>query len=92
VIFSHGKLTGGSLFTEKTAVEHDKPVIHLDMETVSVEEAAGLLRGSVQENGVEVLNVAGSRGSKDSEIYGKVFGVMERCIVGCGYVVCDTEK
>ena len=84
VIFSHGKLTGGSLFTEKKAVEHGKPVIHLDMAKVSVEEAAGLLRDFIRENGVEILNVAGSRGSKDPEIYGKTFRVMEGCIVVCG--------
>ncbi len=31
VIFSQGKLTGGSLLTEKKAVEHGKPVLHLDI-------------------------------------------------------------
>ncbi len=84
VIFSHGKLTGGSLLTQKKAVEHGKPVIHLDIGEVTVEEAADLLMGFIQENGVEILNVAGSRGSKDPEIYGKTYGVMERCIVEIG--------
>jgi hypothetical protein len=84
VIFTHGKLTGGSLLTQKKAVEHGKPVIHLDMDEITVEDAAGLLRVFIQENGVEILNVAGSRGSKDPEIYGKVFGVMEGSIVGLG--------
>ena len=81
VIFSHGKLTGGSLLTQKKAIEHGKPVIHLDMDEVTVEEAAGLLREFIQENGIEILNVAGSRGSKDPEIYGKTFSVVERCIM-----------
>ena len=80
VIFTHGKLTGGSLLTQKKAGEHGKPLIHLDMDKVSVEEAADLLRSFLQENGIEILNVAGSRGSKDPEIYSKVFGVMEECI------------
>jgi hypothetical protein len=80
VIFSHGKLTGGSLLTQKKAVEHGKPVIHLDMGEVTVEEAADLLKGFILENGVEILNVAGSRGSKAPEIYRKTFGVVERIV------------
>ena len=37
VIFTHGKLTGGSLLTRKKAVEHGKPVIHRDMNKLSVD-------------------------------------------------------
>lgn len=73
VIFTHGKITGGSLLTQKKAIEYGKPVLHLDMGDVSVEEAADLLKEFIRENGVEILNVAGSRGSKDPEIYGKTF-------------------
>jgi hypothetical protein len=84
VIFSHGKLTGGSLLTQEKAVEHGKPLIHLDMGKITVEEAADLLKNFIQANGVEILNVAGSRGSKDPEIYGKVFGVVERIVLELG--------
>ena len=81
VIFSHGKLAGGSLLTKKKAIQHGKPIFHLDMMELSVEEAADMLRGFILENGTEILNVAGSRGSKDPEIYGKTFSVVERCIM-----------
>ena len=85
VIFTHGKLTGGSLLTQKKAIQrHDKPVLHLDMDKVSVEEAVDLLMGFIRENGVEILNVAGTRGSKDPEIYGKTFGVLEKCLMDFG--------
>ena len=87
VIFTHGKLTGGSLLTQKKAIEHGKPVLHLDMGDVTVEEAADLLKEYIQENGIEILNVAGSRGSKDPEIYGKTFGVLGRCIMDLGWQV-----
>jgi hypothetical protein len=60
VIFTHGKLTIGSLLTEKKAIQHGKPVLHLDMSEVTVEEASDLLMGFIRENGVEILNVAGS--------------------------------
>lgn len=43
VIFTHGKLTGGSLLTRKKAVEHDKPVIHLGLLVHNTEESAAIL-------------------------------------------------
>ena len=81
VILSHGKLTGGSLLTRKKAISHGKPILHLDMSKMSVDEAVGLLMAFVDENGIEVLNVAGSRASKDSEIYGKTFEVVEGAVI-----------
>ena len=81
VIFTHGKLTGGSLLTRKKAIQHDKPVIHLDMDKLSVDDAVGLLEGFVTSNNVEVLNVAGSRASKDSEIYIKTHNIIDRMFV-----------
>ncbi len=81
VIFTHGKLTGGSLLTQEKAIQHDKPVIHLDMSKVTVTLGVGLLKTFVHENGIEVLNVAGSRGSQDVEIYDKTFQVIEKSIM-----------
>jgi hypothetical protein len=77
-IFTHGILTGGSLFIQKKAIEHGKPVIHLDMDKVTVDEGSTLLIAFTQENGIEMLNVAGSRASKDLDIYGKTFLVIEK--------------
>jgi hypothetical protein len=81
VIFTHGKLTGGSLLTQKKAFEHGKSMIHLDMNEITVEEASDLLKDFIQENGIEALNVAGSRGSKDPEIYKKTFQVVEKTLM-----------
>jgi hypothetical protein len=80
VIFTHGKLTGGSLLTQKKAIKHSKPVIHLDMKRITVGEASDFLKEFIKENGIEVLNVAGSRGSKDPEIYNKTFTVVEKTL------------
>lgn len=77
VIFTHGKLTGGSMLTRKKAMEHCKPVLHLDMLVLDLERAVALLKGFIQENGIEVLNVAGSRASKDNQIYEATFSVIE---------------
>lgn len=35
VIFSHGKLTGGSDLTRKKAEKYNKPWLHLDLDTMS---------------------------------------------------------
>ena len=81
VIFTHGKLAGGSLLTQKKAIQHDKPSIHLDMDKVTVDKAVESLKAFIDENRIEVLNVAGSRGSKDPEIYDKAFLVIEKSLI-----------
>ncbi len=80
VILTHGKLTGGSLLTRKKVIQHDTTVLHLDMGKVDIDKAVGQLKAFIDENEIEVLNVAGSRASKDSEIYGKTFEVVEEII------------
>ncbi len=81
VIFSHGVLTGGSLFTEKMTFLHEKPVLHLDMDKLTEQEAAAVLKDFIQENSIEILNVAGSRGSNEPQIYGKTFRALEGSIL-----------
>jgi putative molybdenum carrier protein len=80
VILTHGKLTGGSLLTRKKALEHYKPVLHLNMSKVDIGKAVGLLTAFVDEDNIKVLNVAGSRASKDSLIYEKTFAVVDKIV------------
>jgi hypothetical protein len=51
------------------------------MNEVTVEKAADLLRDFIENNGIGILNVAGSRGSKDPEIYTKTSLVLEKSIM-----------
>jgi predicted Rossmann-fold nucleotide-binding protein len=83
VIFSHGALSEGSLFTRKMAVQHRRPVIHVDLEKVTSQQAVQVLTDFVEENALEVLNVAGSRGSKDPALYDKVLHIMVHFLIGC---------
>ena len=53
-----------------------KPVLHLDLITVDIEQAEVALRQFIIDNIVEVLNVAGSRASKDEGIYGATFEIV----------------
>lgn len=69
VIFTHGRLSGGSDLTRKVAEKHGKPWLHLNMKEHSVHEAVERLRTWVNENRIEVLNVAGRSASKDPDIY-----------------------
>jgi len=69
LIVSHGRLTGGSLFTREEADRLGRPCLHLDLQAVSSADAAEVARAWLHENSIQVLNVAGPRASKDPEAY-----------------------
>lgn len=77
VILTRGKLTGGSLLTREKALEHGRPVLHLDMDDLSINDAVELLTNFVNQNGIKNLNVAGKRASEDGLIYEMTFQVVE---------------
>lgn len=80
VIFTHGRLTGGSLLTWKKALLHKKPVIHLDLFLLDLVQASQQLADFISEHDISILNVAGSRESKDCLIYSKTFDVLDGVI------------
>lgn len=66
VIFTLGpQLKGGSKKTAEFAHKHQKPLLHLHTSLYSPERV--LLR-FIQEHEIKVLNIAGSRASKEPEI------------------------
>lgn len=77
VIFTYGELEGGSRYTEIKAYEHNKPMVHIDMNEFSVDDAIVLLDKFVDQYRIEVLNVAGGRASKDDNIYNGTYKVIE---------------
>ena len=80
MIISHGKITGGSSLTRKLARQHEKPWIHLDMNDLSVKEAAEQLARWIKGHKIQILNVAGPRATKDPDTYSITSEVIERCI------------
>jgi hypothetical protein len=76
VIFTHGAMTGGSALTKKKAEQHGKPVLHLELSATTEVKAVNPLGAFIEGNDIQILNVAGSRGSRDPELYGKVFKIM----------------
>lgn len=77
VVFSHGDLKGGSKRTVDFAAELKRPWLHIDLAKNSPEEAARILTAWTILHKISVLNVAGSRASKDPKIYHRVRIVME---------------
>lgn len=77
LIFSRGKLTGGSALTRKLAKKHNRPWLHIDLDEVVGTKAVQIIAGWVNENDVEILNVAGPRASKDPGIHDFVMGILE---------------
>ncbi|HSQ86178.1 MAG TPA: putative molybdenum carrier protein [Desulfobacterales bacterium] len=77
LIISHGKLTGGSDYTREMALLHHRPWLHIDLNKTGAFQAAGKIKSWIAENEIEVLNVAGSRASKDPSIYQDTVDIIE---------------
>jgi hypothetical protein len=77
LIVSHGELTGGSACTREMAEKHGKLWIHIDADVNPMKEAINLIWSWIDENQVEVLNVAGARASKDTKIYPRARAILE---------------
>jgi hypothetical protein len=77
LIISHGELTEGSDYTRKMALKHQRPWLHINLNKTPAFKAATLISAWVTENTIEILNVAGSRESKDNQIYHDVLKLIE---------------
>jgi hypothetical protein len=77
LIISRGKLTGGSDYTRERAIHHGRPFLHLDLNETFAFQAAEQIRSWISEQGIRILNVAGSRASKDPDIYQSTVDVLE---------------
>jgi hypothetical protein len=70
-------LTGGSKRTEEFATKHRKPCLHLPRHSSSYEPTALILQRFVEANGVQVLNVAGTRASKEPDVWKFAYETLE---------------
>jgi hypothetical protein len=80
VIFTHKKLTGGSKLTADLAESWGKPWLHINFSEMPEDDALEILAEWLKRNEIETLNVAGSRASKDSNVYQKVFSIIKNII------------
>lgn len=77
LILSHGKLMGGSVWPLELTNKHNRPCLHIDLNEMTSEYAVPIIRAWMIKHRLEVLNVTGSRASKDQRIYSKVFKIIE---------------
>lgn len=76
LILSFGSLTGGSALTESLAIKHDRPLLVIDLELVSPEEAVAAIEAWIEKYKIHILNVAGPRASGEPRIYDAVFTIL----------------
>lgn len=69
LIFSHGKLSGGSALTARTTRYLHKPLLHIDLDRNDDPAAIEKISLWLRTIDIEVLNVAGPRASGDPVIY-----------------------
>jgi hypothetical protein len=77
LIISHGQLSEGSEYTRKMAIKHHRPWLHIDLNKTPAFKAATQVCSWIDENAIEILNVAGPRASKDDQIYPAVLKLIE---------------
>jgi hypothetical protein len=76
VIFSHGAAVGGTALTQSIARKLGKPLLHLDLDSISERTASVRLREWLSSEKPMTLNVAGARESEDDAIYAAVRRVL----------------
>ena len=81
VIISHGNLSGGADYSQKMTEKHNRPSLHIDLNETPAFIAASKINTWIIENDIELLNVAGSRASEDSDIYRDTFYIVEGTIL-----------
>ena len=64
------------MLTQKLAMDHGRPRLHIDLGKEPTVRAARRIDGWIRKNGFGVLNVAGPRVSKAPELYDLAFKVL----------------
>jgi hypothetical protein len=77
LILTHGELSGGSALTSIFAQKHKKPCLHINLVSKPEFQATIDITRWIQQHEIEILNVAGSRASKDPKIYDAVMRILE---------------
>ena len=81
LIISHGRLKGGSALPRKLAKEHNRPCFHIDLNETPAFIAASKINSWINEHNIKILNVTGSRASKDPKIYEAVNYIIQGVIL-----------
>ena len=80
VVLSHGTLSGGSALTVRLAEQLERPLIHLDLDRLTEQEASVDLDRWLARLRPAILNIAGPRASEDPRIYAAAKRVLRMCL------------
>lgn len=69
LIISHGLPSGGSAYAGEKAAELNKPLLHVDLNKVHAFQASHAVKRWISDKNIEILNVTGTKISKDKYIY-----------------------
>ena len=69
LVISYGDLTGEPALAQGLAKKHRRPCLHIDLNEMEPAQAAAVVCSWIDTREIEVLNVDGSRASKDSKMY-----------------------
>ncbi len=76
LIFTMGTIGKGTTLTMRLAQKHEKPFAHIDLNKHTDKDAILLVRKFMIEVKPQILNIAGTRGSKAIGIYERVYSVL----------------
>ena len=81
LIISHGKLKGGSSLPRRLAKKYNRQFLHISLDETPAFIAPSKINNWIIEYDIEILNVTGSRASKDPNIYEVVKYIIEGVIL-----------
>jgi len=81
LIISHGKLKGGSALPKRLAKKYNRYCLHIDLNETPAFIAASKINSWIIEHDIKILNVTGSRASKDPKIYENTKYIIEGVIL-----------
>ncbi|MGB5155883.1 putative molybdenum carrier protein [Desulfobacterium sp. N47] len=80
LVISHGKLLGGLALTQKYAAKHEKPWLHIDLNSITSFKAANEINSWLLRHDIKVLNVTGTRAGKNPNIYMLASDILEAAL------------
>ena len=76
LVICRGKPTDGTDYTREMALKHKKQLLHVDLNRTTSFDAASLINSWIKLHRIKILNVAGPRESKDTNVYVDAFRIL----------------
>jgi len=80
LLVTRGAPTGGSALTAQLARRHGRPLLAVDLDATSIEDASAAVARWLERERVQTLNVAGSRASKAPGLAAAVAELVRRSL------------